>query len=450
MNSIDLCYRPTTKQVAFHQSTADEALYGGAAGGGKSKAMIMDAVMRCMKHPKTHAYLFRRTYRELEDTLVTEARASIPKGLGTYNASRHEYTLGNGSVLHFRNCRGTSDMYEYAGTEIHWLYIDELTSFERPVYDYLKTRLRAKASLGIVPVTRCTSNPGGIGHSWVRERFVDAGKPMESIAQKVRSEVLGREEIFTTQYIPALPTENPHIGDGYVFELERKPEALRRALLLGDWSAFEGQVFTEFRDDPAHYGDGRWTHVVKPFALPGHWLRYVSFDHGYSAPFSVGWWAVSPAGVAYRYREWYGWNGTPNHGMELSPGEIARGILEREEEARREGIRFDRIADPAIFERSRGDSIAQQMGTEGVIFRRGDNARLAGKMQLHGRLRFDEEGRPGLYVFDCCRQFIRTVPALAYDANRTEDVDTAAEDHAYDETRYFLMSRPYGARGGVE
>ncbi len=450
MTAICLDYRPTEKQRAFHLSTANEALYGGAAGGGKSKALVMDALARCLSHPWTHAYLFRRTYRELEDTLIAEARASIPKAVGMYNAARHEITLVNGSVMHFRHCRGTQDMYDYAGVEMHWLYVDELTSFEAPVYDYLKTRLRAKAALGIVPVARCATNPGGIGHAWVKARFVDAGRPMELIRHRVTSDVLKREGMFVTHFIPAVAAENPYVGDAYVFELERKPEALRRALLLGDWNAFEGQVFTEFKDDPARHCDERWTHVIKPFMIPQHWMRYQSFDHGYSAPFSVGWWAVAPSGTAYRYREWYGWNGTPNKGLELSPKEIARGILDREAEERAQGIRFDRIADPAIFERSRGDSIAQQMAAEGAIFRKGDNARLAGKMQLHGRLRFDADGKPGLYVFDCCRQFLRTVPALPYDAARVEDVDTAAEDHVYDETRYFLMSRPYGRQGGTE
>ena len=442
-----LTYQPTEKQRSFHVSIANEVLYGGAAGGGKSKALVMDALARLLIHPGTHAYLFRRTYTELEDTLIAEARSSIPKSIGKYNVSRHEMTLIGGSVMHFRHCRGTADMYDYAGVEMHWLYIDELTSFEKPVYEFLKTRLRAKAALGITPLIRCASNPGGIGHAWVREMFIDAGKPMEMVRRKIESETLGREGEYTTQYIPALAMENPHIGDAYVFELERKPPALRSALLLGDWNAFEGQVFTEFKDEPSKYIEGRYTHVIKPFAIPRHWQRYMSFDHGYTAPFSVGWWAVSPNGTAYRYKEWYGWNGTPNCGKQMSPAEIARGILEREEEEKQEGISFDRIADPAIFERSRGESIAQQMGGEGVLFRKGDNARIAGKMQLHGRLRFDEEGKPGIYIFDCCKQFIRTIPALPYDPSRVEDVDTAAEDHIYDETRYFLMSRPYGGGG---
>jgi hypothetical protein len=172
----------------------------------------------------------------------------------------------------------------------------------------------------------------------------------------------------------------------------------------------------------------------------------MSFDHGYSKPFSVGWWALSPDGTAYRYREWYGWDGMPNSGMQLSPGDIARGILERETEERRDNITIDRIADPAIFDRSRGDSVAQMMepqgGRPGVYFRKGDNTRIAGKMQFHERLKFDEDGKPKMQVFRTCRQFIRTIPSLPYDMRKVEDVDSNSEDHIYDETRYFLMARP--------
>jgi len=448
--TIHIDYVPTPKQALFHASRAKEILYGGAAGGGKSKAIVMDAFARCMQHPGTHAYIFRRTYRELEDTIITEALASIPKEIGTYNVGRHEMRLPGDSVIHFRHCASVANMYDYSGAEIHWLYLDELTTFEEQIYDFLKTRLRAKQSLGITPVVRCASNPGNIGHGWVKQKFVDAG-PYGEIIWHEYEDSDGKKKKYSTQYIPALVTDNPHISLDYKRELEKKPEALRRALLNGDWDAFEGKVFMEFVNDKAHYEDGIKTHVINPFPIPPTWSRYVSFDHGYSRPFSVGWWAVAPNGKAYRYREWYGWNGrTRNKGIELSPTEIANGILDREEDERREGIYFDRIADPAIFERSRGDSIAQQMSAVGVTFRRGDHARIAGKMLLHDRLRFDSDGRPGLYVFSTCDQFIQTVPNLPYDQNKPEDVDTEAEDHVYDETRYFLMARYSPARVEVD
>ena len=161
--TYEIDYKPTRKQRMFHASRADEVLYGGAAGGGKSKACVMDAFMRCMKWPGSQAYLFRRTYPELRDTLIGEALSSIPSGLGRYNSSAHDYALPNGSALHFRSCPRPADVYKYQGAQIHWLYMDELTHFEQGVYDYLRTRVRAVKSLNIVPVVRATSNPGGAG-----------------------------------------------------------------------------------------------------------------------------------------------------------------------------------------------------------------------------------------------------------------------------------------------
>lgn len=445
---VDVSYVPSAKQKLFHASVANEVLYGGAAGGGKSVAIVLDALMRTLQYPGTRAYIFRRTYRELEDTVITEALRWYPKAIATYNVGRHEMTLLNGSRIFFRHCSSVADMYDYAGAEIHWLYIDELTSFEREIYDFLRTRLRARAGLNITPVVRCASNPGNIGHGWVKQYFVDAGAYGSMVEHKVMSYAAGKSRLFTTQYIPALATDNPHITDDYLFELERKPEALRRALLLGDWDAFEGQVFTEWRDDAAHYGDRQWTHVITPFAVPLHWTRYMSFDHGFTRPFSVQWWAVGPSGEAYLYKEWYGCKpGQANKGIELSPRQIAEGIVERErEEEAKDNITIDRIADPSIFERSRGDSVAQQMEPTdrlpGVYFRKGDNARIAGKMQIHERLRFGDDGKALLYVFSSCREFIRTLPNLPYDPAKPEDVDTDAEDHQYDACRYFCMARP--------
>lgn len=446
-----ITYEPTEKQRLFHASRADEVLFGGAAGGGKSKAIVMDALLRCLTYAGTHAYIFRRTYAELEDTVIREAKASYPEGLCSYNAGRHEMALPNGSMIHFRHCAKAADMYHYKGAEIQWLYFDELTSFESEIYDFLKTRLRAKKSLGVRPLVRSSSNPGDIGHAWVKRMFVDAAPYLAMNERMVRSRANGRRKVYRTQYIPSLATENPHIGEDYLLQLETKPEALRKALLNGDWDAFEGQVFTEWADRPEHYRDRRWTHVVEPFEIPVTWPRYMSFDHGYSRPFSVGWWAVAPSGAAYRYREWYGCEpGRANTGLKLTPAEIAAGIIAREGEEMRDNLRVDRVADPAIFDRSRGESVAQQMepqaGRPGVYFRPGDNTRLAGKMQMHERLRFDGEGRAMLYVFSTCRDFIRTVPALPYSAATPEDIDTDAEDHAYDEARYFLMAMPSPGR----
>lgn len=458
MPTIDIPYIATPKQRLFHGSTANEVLYGGAAGGGKSVAIVLDALMRCLQFPGSKAYIFRRTYPELEDTIITEALRWYPKEIAKYNVGRHEMALINKSRILFRHCSSIQAKFDYKGAEIHWLYIDELTSFEQEIYEYLKTRTRARKSMNLTPVVRCASNPGDIGHGWVKSYFVDAGPYGSMVEHTVVSKTLNKSKIVTTQYIPALATDNPHITEDYLFELEQKPEALRRALLQGDWDAFEGQVFVEWEDlvnkkdkseaDEKNIAERKWTHVIRPFPIKENWPRYMSFDHGYSRPFSVQWWAIGPDGCAYLYRQWYGCkDGHPNIGIQKSPRQIAEGIVEREEEDEaKENIVVDRIADPAIFERSRGDSVAQQMEPDGklkgIIFRKGDNARIAGKMQLHERLRFDKDGRPLLQVFDTCKDFIRTIPYLPYDTKKPEDVDTKAEDHDYDACRYFLMARP--------
>ena len=327
----------------------------------------MDAFMRCMRWPGSQAYLFRRTYPELRDTLIGEALSSIPSGLGRYNSSAHDYALPNGSALHFRSCPRPADVYKYQGAQIHWLYMDELTHFEQGVYDYLRTRVRAVKSLNIVPVVRATSNPGGAGHSWVKAYFVDAAPPGEMREKHVFSRQLGKEQVRTVQYIPALAIDNPYLSEDYIYELEQKPEKLRRALLEGNWDAFEGQVFTEFTDDPEHYGDRRRTHVIDPFEIPAHWRRYRSFDFGYSRQFSVGWWAVDEDGVLYRYRELYGCPpGHANEGVRWTPREIAARIRDMERAAGE--ARVMGIADPSIFDASRGESVAEQMSAEGVYF----------------------------------------------------------------------------------
>jgi len=455
--NVTINYKPTPKQAIFHASKANEILYGGAAGGGKTKALIMDALFRCLRNPGTTAAIFRRSYRELEDTDIKEAQASYPEGLATYSAGRHEYSLINGSKILFRHCENEADRFKYSGIEIQFLYFDELTSFEQTIYDFIKTRLRAKKSLGVVPIVRSASNPGNIGHGWVKKMFVDAGPFMSIQEQEIYSETLHKSRKIRTQYIPALATENPFITEDYIFELEQKPEALKRALLNGEWDSFEGQVFKEWKDDPAHYNDRLWTHVIEPFDIPADWPRYVGFDHGYSRPFSVGWFAMAPGsgstgGTLYMYREWYGCKPRQaNVGLELTPVQIADGILEREEKEIRENIRVLRVADPAIFDKSRGDSVADQMSPgymgrrHGVLFNRGDHARLPGLMQFHERLRFDEKGNPKFQVFNTCREFIRTVPTLPYSMKKPEDIDSDAEDHAYDMARYVFMDHPIAA-----
>ena len=206
-------------------------------------------------------------------------------------------------------------------------------------------------------------------------------------------------------------------------------------------------MFSEFTDDPTHYADRRFTHVIPAFDVPREWRVYRSYDFGYAKPFSCGWWAVDHDGVLYRILELYGCTSTPNEGVLWTPdrqfAEIRR--IENEHPYLR-GRDITGVADPAIWDASRGESVYETALKYRLYFQRGDNRRVAGWMQVHYRLAFDNEGYPGMYVFDTCRGFLRTVPALLYSDTDAEDVDTRQEDHIADETRYFCMSRPVAPR----
>ncbi len=440
MRRIRIEYLPTPLQRQFHQAESDEVLFGGAAGGGKTKAIVADSIIKCLKHSHVAVYVFRRTYQELEDVLIPSALSLLPEGTGKYTAGDHEILFVNGSIIRFRHLYMARDMFRYQGAEINYLYIDELTHFTKEMYDYLKTRLRASVHLSITPQVRATSNPGGIGHAWVKKRFIDAGPPLTEICENQFSPHLGKERRHTRLYIPATVLSNPHISEDYVFELEKKPENLRKALLDGDWNTFEGQAFPEWRDECAGYADGRHSHVIAPFEVPSGWPVYRSFDFGYAKPFALLWWAVDFDDTVYLIHEWYGASDA-NVGLRLSLDEIAEGIKRRESELFA-GRTVSGPADPSIWDMSRGASVAEQLEKHGVYFQRGQNARLAGKMQFHYRLRFDEDGHARFYVFSTCKAFIRTFPAMVLSRENPEDVDTACEDHAYDAARYFLMSVP--------
>lgn len=445
MNESYISYTPTPKQFMFHQSPAYELLFGGAAGPGKTAAALIDAYARCYQHPGTVAHVFRRTRPELLKSVVPEMLKWYPKGTYTFNVSDGLIVLNNGSKIFLSTCQHEKDKHNYQGAQIDWLYFEELTHFPKSIYDYLKTRVRTSKDKKIQPCIRCTSNPGSVGHGWVKNYFVDAGPFTSLIPVKTWVESRKRFEITTKQYIPALVTENPHINDSYILELERKPESLRRALLLGEWDAFEGQVFVEFTDDKDHYLDRRNTHVIEPFPIPAHWRRYRGFDWGYTAPFAVVWVAVEPGtGRLYVYREYYGSHTGDNVGIQMPSIQLAANIRHIEEAERNEGIKFLGFADPSIFDAKDGEgsSVGERMARERVFFEKADNARLSGKEQFHSRFMFDEEGKPGMYIFNSCPNLIRTLSDLPYDPKRVEDVDSKSEDHLYDALRYILNANP--------
>ena len=229
----------------------------------------------------------------------------------------------------------------------------------------------------------------------------------------------------------------------YIDQLKALPPGLRDAWLYGRWDVFAGQFFEEWRDDPDHYRDRVRTHVIDPFDIPDDWPVYRSYDFGYNRPFSCGWWAVDRDGVIYRIAALYGCTGTPNEGVRWDPHrqftEIAR--FEQEHPALR-GKRIQGVADPSIWDASRGESVYETACKHGIYFVPGSNSRVNGWMQVHYRLAFDSAGYPMMYVFNTCRDTVRTMPLLRFSDSRPEDLDTEGEDHIADEIRYFCMSRP--------
>lgn len=441
-------WTPQPKQKIFMSRPEKEALYGGAAGGGKSDCAIVEA-LRQVHIPHYRGLILRKTYPQLSD-LIDRSReiylAAFPKA--KYNDQKHCWSFPSGAKIYFGAMQYTKDRTNYQGKRYDFIDFDELTQFTWDEYSYLFSRNRPGG-----PGTRCyiraQANPGGVGHGWVKERFITAAKPMTTIWEEFQVRTPEGKTIKEKRdriFVPASVFDNKILMNNspeYLASLAQMPEAERNALLYGDWDSFSGQVFTEWRNNPEGYESRRGTHVISPFRIPDSWKIYRGFDFGYSKPFSVGWYAIDHDGRMYRIRELYGCTGTPNKGVEWKVPEIARKIAEIEKTD--ENLKYrdiTGIADPSIFDRSRGESIAEMMEREGIYFDRGDNTRLAGKMQLHNRLVFDENGIPMLYVFDTCKHFIRTIPELVYSQRDVEDIDTNGEDHIYDECRYVAMEHP--------
>ena len=453
-----MIWKPQPRQSAFQKRPEYEALYGGAAGGGKSDAILTEA-LRQIHIPYYKAIIFRKTFPEARELISRSAELYPVASRGAkYNGSEHCWRFPSGAKIYFGSMQHAKDRYKYQGQAYDFIGFDELQHFTWDEYSYMFSRNRPTGP-GTRVYIRATANPGGIGHGWIKQRFIDVAPPETTVWDKMEIRTPNGRIISQKRsriFIPAKVYDNPALlnnNPNYLASLAMMPEAERKALLDGDWDIFSGQVFTEWRNNPDHYDDHIWTHVINPFPIPKNWKIWRGFDYGYTRPFSVGWYAADTQGKIYRIRELYGCTGEPNVGLKIDPVEQARRIKEIEnDDPNLKGRNIIGIADPAIWSRSTGESIADMMekAPNHIVFSPGDHERIAGKMQFHYRFAFDAEGECLFQVFNTCKHFIRTIPSLVYDESNVEDIDTETEDHIYDECRYVLMESPISPRANVQ
>ena len=421
---------PNPRQREFLQATERHVAFGGARGGGKSWAVRTKAVLLALAHPGIRVLIVRKTYKELMNNHVIYLQAML-HDIAQYHRTDQVFRFAGGSTISFGYCAGDADLDQYQGAEYDVIFLDEATQLDE---QWIRRITACVRGVNAFPKRiYYTCNPGGRGHHYIKRLFIDRRFEPGENPQDYR-------------FIRSLVTDNTALmraQPDYLRQLEALPPRLRDAWLHGRWDIFEGQFFSNFRDDPDHYADRRWTHVIDPFPIPAGWHIYRSFDFGYAKPFSCGWWAVDYDGRLYRICELYGCSGNPDEGLRWPPEQIFRRIYELEQEhPLLRGRQIHGVADPSIWDASRGESIQQTAARCGVYFTPGDNHRIPGWMQCQYRLTFDDEGYPMQYVFSTCKDFIRTIPQLSCSDLSPEDLDTRQEDHAADEWRYMAMSRP--------
>jgi hypothetical protein len=415
-------------------------LYGGAAGGGKSFAMVADP-MRYVNNPSANMLLVRRSTEELRE-LISVSKKLYPQAIPEARFLERDKTwvFPSGATLWMSYLDRDDDVSRYQGQAFNWIGFDELTQWTSPfAWNYMRSRLRTAKDTGLNLYQRATTNPGGAGHYWVKKAFVDPAPPGKSFwATDVESGDVIKfpkghsregEPLFKRKFIPATLFDNPYLADDGMYEanLLSMPEHQRRQLLEGDWSINEGAAFPEFNPK---------IHVIEPFDIPNSWMRFRAADYGYGSYTGVLWFAVAPSDQLIVYRELYV--------SKVTAADLAGMILEAEAG---EKMRYG-VLDSSLWH-NRGDtgpSLAEQMIIRGCRWRPADRSRgsrVSGKNEVHRRLQTDEfTGESRLVIFNNCRNLIAQLPSIPLDKNNPEDVDTNAEDHLYDALRYGIMTRP--------
>lgn len=444
---------PNEKQALFLNEHEHKHIgYGGARGGGKSWVVRVKAILLCLKYPGIKLIIIRRTYPELINNHIRPLRETFVKsGLMPeyvkYNDKEKRYTFFNRSTITFMYCSRDSDLDRLQGTEWDCIFLDEATQLSE--YQIKSITACCRGVNDFPKRVYYTCNPGGQSHAYFKRLFVDR-------------EFEDGENGDDYTFIQALVTDNKALMSkqpDYINQLEALPPKLKDMWLYGKWDVFEGMFFEDFIINPLHSKceelkmtveelrkSHRFCHVIEPFDPKGMNI-YRSYDFGYNKPFSCAWWAVDSDGVIYRILEYYGCTKTPNEGIKIPPDEQFANIKRIENEhPYLKGKKILGVADPSIWDTSRGESVAETAEKYGIYFDPGDNKRIPGWMQCHYRLAFDENGYAMMYVFNTCKAFIRTVPTLMYSLSNPEDLDTSLEDHAADEWRYFCMTRPIPPR----
>ena len=404
----------TEKQKRFIDATESEVLFGGAAGGGKSYGQMVDTLLFALRYPGSKQLVLRRTFAELDKSLIRLSLSLFPNKIYTFNSSSHTGKFKNGSCVDFGYCATENDVYQYQSAEYDVIRFDELTHFTEAQYVYLISRVRGANSYP--KQIKSSTNPGGIGHGWVKGRFVDASEPGKAFEGED-----GMKRIF----IPSLLDDNRFLAEGdpkYRERLMALPEREKKALLYGDWNIFEGQYFTEFKRD---------IHVIAPFEIPHSWRKFRTIDYGLDR-LACLWLAVSPEGDFYVYREYCNSN--------LSISAAAKAILERTPTS--EEI-YATLAPPDLWSRSQetGKTKASLFSEYGINFTKTSNDREAGWLALKELITVRECGTPRLRFFSQCSEIIKCLPALLIDKIRTSDCATEPHEitHAPDALRGFAI-----------
>ena len=427
-------------QEEFLSAGERDVLYGGAAGGGKSFALLADPLRYC--HNANHrGLLLRRTLDELTE-LIDKYRQLYTKAFpgAKFRESKSTWHFPSGATIWFTYLDRDKDVTRFQGQAFNWIGIDEITQYPTPyVWDYLRSRLRSTdPELQENLYMRCTANPGGVGGWWVKKMYIEGtpeNKAFPAFDIDTRKTFVwpsGHEKagqpLFFRKFVPARLTDNPHLmADGqYEAMLRSLPDVERKRLLEGDWDVAEGAAFPEF---------SRTKHVVEPFDLPTNWPRIRAADYGYSAPSCVLWGAIDWDNNIWVYRELYA--------KHLTAEQLADRILEAEQI---DPLPHYTVLDSSCWNKTGfGPSIAEVMMRQGVRWTPSDRNRIQGKMEIHRRLADDPYTKePRVRFFSTCQNIVKQVAGIPLSKTNSEDVDTKAEDHAYDALRYMMMTRMSG------